>query len=345
MQRNELSGDRTMSIRPRLSGSLLCGLLAACFVLLTSTAAVAAPGEGAALGDGVVIDTGRSIAYVMHPKGGIQALDLATGASLWRSKAAERPLALAGNLLVAQARPGERGELRVVALDVRKRGAASAEADLPLPSGVRAEVAETVDRAFHVSASPSPQGFLVAWDSQAMPALPERSSARLGRGAGGASKAIAGGEPENLQGTALFDPRAGRLLPMKAADAQIVPLRPAVASLSSPAAAERLFASADGRHVLASRRVGNDTSPAPYRWTISDAASGAVLGTVRSAVSMRPFVVAGTRLIYVAYPAAQHGESSWIDEPFRLRAVDLATGREAWSRQIRDVAFRGPFPF
>ena len=338
MQINALKGDRTMSIRPRLSRSLLCGLLAASLAAAAFAAQRTARIEGAVLSDGVVVDAVHSIAYVMHPNGGVQAVDLEKGVALWRSTAAERPLALAGGLLVAQARPGEHGELRIVALDLRKRGAASSEADLPMPSGVRAEVAETVEQAFRVTASASSQGILVAWETQEMPSLPGRRIARLG-----ATKSAAVAEPGTLQGTAMFDLHTGRLLPMKAAGAQIAAW-PVVASLSSPAAAERLFASADGRHVLASRRVGDDRSGAPYRWTISDAASGAVLGTVRAGTSMSPFAVAGTRLVYVAQPATRREGSKWIEEPLRLRAVDLATGREVWTREIRDTAFRGPSP-
>ena len=334
MQINALKGDRKMSIRPRLCRSLLCGLLAASL----ATAAFAA--QGAVLSDGVVVDAVHSIAYVMHPKGGVQAVDLQTGAPLWRSMAAERPLAVTGDLLVAQARPGEHGELRIVTLDLRKRGAASAEAALPMPAGIRAEVGETVEGAFHVAASASAEGIVVAWDAQEMPNLPRHRVARLGE-----AKAAAGAEPEGFhQGTAAFDPRSGRLLPMKSAGAQAASAWPAVASLSSPAAAERLFGSADGRHVLASRRVGDIGSAAPYRWTITDAASGAVLGSVRAAVSMSPFAVAGTRLVYVAQPATRRDGEKWIEEPLRLRAVDLATGREVWTREIRDTAFRGPFP-
>src|SRR5438270_835461 len=140
------------------------GLLAA---LLATSAAVAqaAPvaGEGVSLRDGVVIDAARSIAYVMHPQGGIQALDLTQGTPLWRSTEGERPLVLAGDLLVAQGRPGEHGELRIVALDVRRSGIRSSEADLPMPAGVRAEAVETVQQEFRVTAAPSAQGIVVVW--------------------------------------------------------------------------------------------------------------------------------------------------------------------------------------
>jgi hypothetical protein len=314
------------------------GLLAA---LLATSAAVAqaapAAGEGVSLRDGVVIDAARSIAYVMHPQGGIQALDLQQGTPLWRSTEGERPLVLAGALLVAQGRPGEHGELRIVALDVRRDGVRSSEADLPMPAGVRADAVESVQQEFRVTAAPSSQGILVAWESQMRPVLSGHSAVEPEA----ESKAAVHGEAGGPQGTALFDPRAGRLMPLEAADArQIAGVRTAaVVSHAAPDGEERRFASADGRHVLASRFTGDG-----YRWTITDAASGAVLGTVDSAVSMSPFVVAGTRLIHVAQPGYRREGTKLLDRPLRLRAVDLTTGGELWTQPIRDTAFRGPFP-
>lgn len=187
---------------------------------------------GVALYDGVVVDAARSTAYVMHPGGGIAAYDLERGVALWRSSAGERPLLLAGDLLVAQARPDDHGELRIVALDIRKGGAASAEADIPLPSGVRAEVVDTLKQA---STSP--------------PGRRRRGSSSPGRFR--IARTFPGGLP-----------------------------------------------TCSKRGQLANRRAG------------SPEVSG----------------------------------SKWAEQPLCLRAVDLTTGRELWSWEIRDPAFRGPFP-
>jgi PQQ-like domain len=274
----------------------------------------------------------------MHPKGGIQAVDLKRGTSLWRSAEGERPLALSGNLLVAQAKPGQSGELRVVALDVRQQGALSSKAHLQMPAGIRADVSEDLDQAFQVTASPSRQGIVVAWEAQELPGLPGREEEERERRPGMASKAADRAKRDGAQGTVLFDPRAGRLSPVTA-EAKAASPRAVVVSLPS-AGPDRLFASADGRHVLASRRVEADS----YLWKISDAATGAVLGSFRSDVSMSPFTVVGTRLFYVAQPGLRLEGSKMVEEPLRLRALDIATGRELWSRDIRDTAFRGPFP-
>lgn len=327
MQRNELHGERIMKNR-RTAPVLLAGLL-----IFLAASAFAAP-AGVGLRDGVVVDTARSVAYVMHPQGGIQALNLRSGNVLWHSREAERPLALAGNRLVAQARPAA-GELRIVALDVRG-GALTTKAGYPMPEGVQAEVSETLQQAFHLTAMPSEDGGVVlTWEVEELSGLPKRRDEQLG-----SPEQIEAESRASRQGTALFDPNTGRL--SKVAARQMA--RPAVArSLSAPSSVEARFSSADGRHVLTSRLV-DDAAALPYQWTISDAKTGAVLGTLRSEASMSPFAVVGTRLVHLAQPTLRMEGDELVERPLRLRAVDLTTGREAWHREILDTAWRGPVP-
>jgi len=324
-------------MKTRTAPALAGGLLAIFLAVFLATAAFAAPVSkaGVSLRDGVVVDTARSVAYVMHPQGGIQALDLQRGTALWHSAAGERPLALAGNLLVAQARPGDNGELRIVALGVRG-GLLSSKADIQMPEGVRAEVAETLQQSFHVTAMPSQGGVLIAWETEEFSGLPVRREQQLGQ----VLEASAESRQGSPRGTALFDPQAGSLSAAAATAGQI---RPAVAmSLSAPGAAESRFTSADGRYVLASRLV-DDAAALPYQWTISDA-KGNVLGTLRAEASMAPFAVVGTRLIHVAQPSTRLEGEKMVDRPLRIRAVELTTGREVWRREILDTAWRGPVP-
>jgi len=329
MQRNPLHGERIMKTRtaPALAGGLLA--------ILLSASAFAAPvaKEGVALRDGVVVDTTRGVAYVMHTQGGIQALDLRRGTALWHSAAAERPLALSGNFLVAQANAGDKGDLRIVALGVRG-GLLISKADIRMPEGVRAEVGETLQRAFHVTAMPSQSGVLIAWETEEFSGLPTKREHQLGQVLGASAESKA-----SPRGITLFDPQSGRL----SASALQQIARPALArTLTAPAAAEPRFTSADGRHVLASRLV-DDAAALPYEWTISDA-KGKVLGTLRAEASMAPFAVVGTRLIHVAQPSILLEGEKMVERPLRIRAVDLTTGREAWRREIRDMAWRGPVP-
>lgn len=330
--------------------------------LLLSAAVAAAPSFAAGAGavllrDGVVIDTARSVAYTMHPEGGVEAIDLQKGLSLWRSSAAERPLALAGDVLVAQARPGTQGELRLVALDVLHNGAAGVEADLPMPAGIRADYAETLRHSYRASATPTAAGVVITWQYEPRPSLPNRMRAlrneeeekeremeseearereeKLAAGARGA---------ESRSGNALFDLQAGRILPL--ASEKAIPAggsRPGTRVLSAPQDEVRRFASADGRYVLSSRRVSNlsTTNPNPYRWTISEAETGRELGTVEARHSMSPFTVAGGQVIHVAQPRVRLEGKNKIELPLRLRAVDLTTGLEVWSREVRDTRFSG----
>ena len=327
MQRNELHGERIMKNR-RTMPVLLAGLL-----ILLAASAFAAP-AGVGLRDGVIVDTARSVAYVMHPQGGVQALNLRSGKVLWHSREAERPLALAGNRLVAQARPAG-GEMRIVALEVRG-GALAAKAGYRMPEGVQAEVSETLQQAFHLTAMTSESGSVVlTWEVEELSGLPMRRDQQLGSPEQTEAASRAG-----RQGTAVFDPSTGSL--SKAAARQMV--RPAVArSLSAPSSTEARFSSADGRHVLTSRLV-DAAAALPYEWTISDAKTGAVLGSLRAEASMSPFAVVGTQLIHLGQPALRAEGEELIERPLRLRSVDLTTGREAWHREIRDTAWRGPVP-
>src|SRR4051794_10334104 len=179
-----------------------CGLPPA--LLPPPPSAPRAPPAGITLHDGVVIDAARSLAYVMQPAGGIDAVDLARGTIRWHSAAGERPLTLAGGVLVAQAAPGANGELRVVALDLDRNGARSAEADFALPGGVRADVVETPRQTFRVKASPSAQGVVVTWSAQPVGNLPGRAAQA------NPDKALRPAEAR--QGNVLFDPHAGSLL-------------------------------------------------------------------------------------------------------------------------------------
>lgn len=338
MKKNDFYGDRTMST------SRIARLAVVFLFTFALVAQAAGKPQAATLRDGVVIDGVRNIAYVMHPKGGIQAVDLARGTALWRSTGGERPLSLSDNLLIAQARPGADGELRLVALDVRKRGGVSAEADLELPEGVQAEVHDTVRQAFRVTAVPSREGIVVAWESEVFSSLPGRGEREDRESEEAERKASSSRRQGNQEGTALFDPQAGSLLSLKAAGAREIAQPVFAASLSAPGSREARFSSADGRYVLASRRTGDDTSATPYRWTISEAATGTVLGTFPAEVSMSPFAIAGKRLIHVAQPALQLVDGKLVEQPLRLRALDLATGRELWTREISDTEFRGPIP-
>ena len=62
------------------------------------------------------------------------------------------------------------------------------------------------------------------------------------------------------------------------------------------------------------------------------------------ASSALPFFVWGSRLVHEAPPSGRRVDGAWVEEPRTLRAFDLGTGAPAWSRPLRDPAYRGPYP-
>jgi len=285
--------------------------------------ALTVPGMSAAasLHDGVVIDA--EAAYVMSPKGGIDAIDLATGKVMWKSAEAAKPLLVKDGTLVAQARPGKAGELVVVALD-KRAGAARGRVDVAIPEDIRANVFDGPSRKFRAQALETADGVVVSWSADEGPArgaLPRAMPSE-------ADVAISG-----LSGAVRVDLAAGRAVPVDKAQASI--------SIRTSGTGREL-ASIDGRHLLRSERTGS-TLGNRYRWTVIDV-SGAKIASIEAPVSMAHFVVSGNRLLYVAQPSARRVGSQLVQEPMRLRAMDLGSGVELWSAPITDSEYRGPFP-
>ncbi|MGH7713957.1 MAG: hypothetical protein ACREOG_21940, partial [Gemmatimonadaceae bacterium] len=130
---------------------------------MSAQAPAAQPGGGV-LRPGLVVDAAAGVAYVMAAAGGIAAVDLTSGAPRWTSTAAGKPLALAGDLLVAQVQPRAPGSpLEIVTLRTRARGERAARATARLPSGVRATLGETLHGTFNLSAQAAGADVILHW--------------------------------------------------------------------------------------------------------------------------------------------------------------------------------------
>ena len=317
--------------------ALLAGLLA--------PGAFAAQTSGAsnrptlALHDGVVVDAASGAAYVMSPRGGIDAIDLTSGNVMWKSRDAAKPLLMKGGTLLAQAQPDRPGKLAVVALDA-KRGSATRRVDLDIPQSIRAQVFDGPSQTFKVEAFSAADGVVVAWTAEEgrslqglLPPEPEGSPAE-------SKAAVRVAEP--LRGAARLDLAAGRAVPMAYEKAQGL-RTPDVAEKSRASSNPFRLTSLDGRHVLHSERSAEGNLLTAYRWTITNAA-GKRIGAVDAPVGMAPFVVSGSRVLYVAQPSAYRVEGKLVQQPLRLVALDLKTGGELWSAMLADSAYRGPFP-
>jgi hypothetical protein len=304
----------------------------------------AVPDSGIALLEGVVIAPQHGFAYLMRPGGGIDAVDLASGAVRWRSKSAAKPLALAGDRLVAQADSRGANALKLVVLDARS-GAARDSVRIPLPAGVAATVIDTPGASFRVRADSAGASKLVVYWQATKSAGAEPLQGYLP-----AETAVKSLTPKIVSGQAEVDLAAS----LKAKPPQTGPAeesaamaRAALQELRTPAVAAegRQLLSADGRHVLITEPM-DAAEPTLYRhrWTVYERESGARLGSVSSLVAAAPFLVVGTALYYQepAHGTVQKGR--FVEAPAALRAVNLQTGAEMWKSAVLETSFRGPFP-
>lgn len=309
------------------------GWALALLALLTPGASMAAGDSIRALHEGVVIDSASGAAYVMSPQGGIDALELATGNVMWKSRDAAKPLLLKDGKLLAQARPGKDGQLVVMALDA-KGGKTQGRVDIEIPSFIRANVLDGPSRKFRAQAFESADGaVVVTWTAEEGRALqglvePETDGTPV-------QNAAAAAKVPSLSGAVKVDVAAGRAVPVSDVEPRSLTAGNVVDS--------RQMASIDGRHILRSERNPEGGLWNRYRWTITDAA-GVKLGSVEAPVSMAAFVVSGNQLFYVAQPSVRKEENKLIEQPLRLRALDLRTGTELWTSAVVDSTYRGPFP-
>jgi hypothetical protein len=311
--------------------------------LLAPGVSSAAPhGALTSLHDGVVVDAAQGTAYVMSPKGGIDAIELSTGNVRWKSEAGARPLLVKGGALVAQANPGALGELAFVTLDTQ-RGSETARVSLGRPDGIRARVIDGPNQSFQVRAFEAGNDVVVEWDAQdgrRLQGMLEEEALSTGPGAVTAATT----EGKALKGAAVLD--FGKSVAKPIATEQAQSLREQTRSVRTPgltATSLRQIPSIDGRHFLRSERT-RENGPFPsYRWTISDA-SGATVGTADAGMSMAPFLVSGTRILYVVRPTTRVQDGKAVQDRLRLRAQDLQTGAVLWESPVVDGAYRGPTP-
>ncbi len=134
-------------------------------VLIIPGAAFAAPASSPFLvRHGTIVDPARGTAYVAKPNGTIDAVDLASGRTLWTSADAALPLGADQDLLVAQVeeRPLRTERFQVAILDAASGGKLS-EATIILPAGVSSFVADEKAGSFRAVAEREGGLFLVSW--------------------------------------------------------------------------------------------------------------------------------------------------------------------------------------
>lgn len=290
----------------------------ACLLVTPAIAAAQVP-SGPSLHDGVVVAAGT--AYVMSPSGGIEAIDLASGARKWRSDAAAKPLAVSGGTLVAQAPPGEGEQLVLVCLETAG-GAARTRSRVSLPGELKAEVTDTASQRTTVRALLSGSDVVVAWTIDA----------RLARGIPDDDDG-----PEAV-GAARLNPATGEVVAEQGSEASSA----ALSGLTLDQMSE--LQSVDGQHMMRSAPLSDPANlRAPYRWTITTAA-GETVGVIDAPIGLAPFIVQGSLLIHVAPTAGYRDGDQFVRLPLRLRAVDVRSGAELWTVPVLDATFVLPPP-
>jgi hypothetical protein len=330
------------------------------------------------LSPGVVVDPDRREAYVMSPRGGIVAVDLAEGAPVWRTRNADKPLTLAGELLIGQAEaPGPANALRIVTLDTGQRGRQVTEALVDLPPGVQPMIASSSNRSFTAEARPEPGEAAVSWEFVEQPlrgiapgpveVLPGEAPPALSTATPPAAEPTAappapmgapepGSEMTIVRGEARVELSSGTVRATEPTRTPAAPGEPTMSAGDSAPASDLgpgellpgvpgpQFLSADGRHVLSSQRVTDDPEWDNYRWTIYERDSGRRVGELRTHLRYAPFFVDDTRVIYQTPPSARRQGRRMVQEPLQLLAADLNTGVRVWSQPVRDTVDREPPP-
>ena len=81
-----------------------------------------------------------------------------------------------------------------------------------------------------------------------------------------------------------------------------------------------------------------------YLWSVFSLESGELVGTMHYHRSGDHFFVLGSTLFHLSRPFGRRVGDEWIEEPLKLRAVDLGSGTVLWSIPLRDTSYRGPRP-
>lgn len=309
---------------------------------LASTLSTPAWASAVPLGDGVVVDSARGVAYLTNPGGQMEAVELGHGKVVWSAKMAAKPLAADAGRVVAQVESEVDGSLEIASFDAASGKPGKMKTKVELPSNVKAQLRDTPGKSFRAAARLDGDELVVSWlataasrDGVARGYLPSIEE--------GGDPVAAAGSVERLAGAVQVDLDSGLAVEAQApvGSTTQIEILPAAAV---PGASGNLYASADGRHVLASERQIGDDPFQSYRWTLYARDSGERLGEISNINSVAPFVVVGGNLVYLSERSIRPQGKKVIDEPMRLRAVDLARGVQLWSRDVSDSRYRGPLP-
>ena len=304
------------------------------------------PGQGGVfqLAPGVLVDTGRSRVYAMSPDGGIHAVNAINGEKIWATRAAAKPIGFAGDRVIAQAEtPGSESKLVVVALDPLT-GAKTVAGGTSLPAYVRPSIGQTLSGDFLAAAMQMDGNTVVSWEFRepVRRTLPPGTKSEL-PSSGGVKPLSIGPEKVN-KGSFRMDLATGAVSPVDVTSARPEALEFFLESLQPRTNETGQVLSADGRNILVSRLTGNTADLEKYTLAILDRKTNVRLGEFKSYVSVVPFILIGSRVIYDSPAYVQRVGSELVQQLPKIKAIELLTGQQVWSLDLRDTAYRGSFP-
>ncbi len=297
------------------------------------------------LQQGVLVDLQQQHAYLMAPQGGVIQLNIETGSVNWTSTAADRPVRLDGNTLLAQIDSQKPGTMELVSLG-QSDGQAQHRQAVDLPDSVIPLIDERLARRFALRQSPDEPSQLLWRESHQL----IRGAAMAGKSEARITVGMMNYRGKQLVATTQFNKTVFDQLWIRAA---------AVTPAPAGTPGKRRFLSVDQVHSLTSSRgqaaslgmhtpnTGSD-EPAQrlstYWWQVYDA-TGDTLGGFSSPVAFSPFVVSQDLLLHVIGPfSVRTPEGALEHQPLSLVATQISTGKIVWRKAIRDTRYRGPFP-
>ncbi len=343
---------------------------------------VSAWAGAAGLVPGVVVTEDGSAVIAMAPTGGVVALEVGTGEVRWTAIAGDRPLIVSDAVVVAQVERFENGQLTIGFLNLGD-GTLLGRADLEIDPIARARVGEGLGERFDIASVPATGTQYLTWeytarqvqgiapsdnalaarttdgavsvDLTAMSAIPiDRGSVPMTEAPQPPDGFLQSLSGDRLAIEPVFVGEVWAALTIRPGPrgASVLKLRRWDAVNDVPLVDLTLWT---GHMVHAWSSAGNQTvvvSAAThpgewqeYTWSLFELGSGANAGEIRSPVARAPIVMlAGGSMLTVRPPVGRRVGTDWSETPRQLVVLDPETGAETWTRPLRDLAFRGPFP-
>jgi hypothetical protein len=322
-------------------GSHSFGLVLAMAVAVHVSRAAAAPPPkpvSMSIGEGAVVSRATSTLYVMDPKDGIVAVDLATNKTKWSSGAlAAKPFAEVGDALIGA---DEKGALRV--LDARTGKARARCSTIP---GVGLSIQDGLGSHHSSSGASDDKRAWIAWSSSThyaggaapTPEIEARSRTESGgvheidvaacTSKPGRNPWAPGKMPKT--GDAVYTAPSGIRFRVAAGSLRLervragTPQKPINLKQGKPGRS-MFVVTADLRHIIVGELAGN-----AYPSAIVDVETGAVVATVTLPFFPPAALVIGRRLIM--------GGGA-------VFAFDLDAQKVLWTRGLRSTTYNGPYP-